>query len=122
MKNNELTIARCIKGLSPSIANKVELQPYLSFNDVCHLAIKIEKQLKGRRPFPTPSLHRPQSTLKDFFFHNKVDPTPTPIKAFDKDKGIASEPLMRLVGKKVLQVPWLWSLLSGLSQSKNTLS
>ena len=30
-KDNELTIARFIKGLSPSIGNKVELQPYLSF-------------------------------------------------------------------------------------------
>jgi len=42
-EDNELTIATFIKGLSPSIANKVELQSYLSFNDVCHLAIKIEK-------------------------------------------------------------------------------
>jgi len=42
-EDSELTIARFIKGLSPSIAHKVELQPYLSFNDVCHLAIKIEK-------------------------------------------------------------------------------
>ena len=58
-EDNELTIARFIKGLSPSIANKVKLQPYLSFNDVCHLAIKIEQQLKGRKPFPTPSPHLP---------------------------------------------------------------
>ena len=42
-EDNELTIARFIKGLSPNIANKVELQPYQSFNDVCHLTIKIEK-------------------------------------------------------------------------------
>jgi len=56
-EDNELTIARFIKGLSPSIANKMELQSYLSFNDVCHLAIKNQKQLKGRRPFPTPSPH-----------------------------------------------------------------
>ena len=39
----ELKIARFIKGLSPSIANKVDLRPYLSFDDVCHLAIKVEK-------------------------------------------------------------------------------
>ena len=86
MKNNELTIARCIKGLSPSIANKVELQPYLSVNDVCHLAIKIEKQLKGKTLFPTTLPHRPQRTPKDFSSHNKVDPTLTPINAFDKVK------------------------------------
>ena len=47
----ELKIARFIKGLSPSIASKVELQSYLSFDDVCHLAIKVEKQLKGWQPF-----------------------------------------------------------------------
>jgi len=52
-RDDELTIARFIKGLSPSISNKVELQPYLSFNDVRYLAIKIGKQLKGKRPFTT---------------------------------------------------------------------
>ena len=57
-KDIKLNLTRFIKGLSSSIANKVELQPYLSFNDLYHLAIKIEKQLKGRRPFPTPSPHR----------------------------------------------------------------
>jgi len=56
-EHNELTIARFIKGLSPTIASKIELQPNISFNDVHYLAIKIEKQLKGRRPFPTPSPH-----------------------------------------------------------------
>jgi len=39
----ELKIARFIKGLSLSIVSKVELQPYLSFNNVHHLAIKVEK-------------------------------------------------------------------------------
>jgi len=58
-EDNELTIVGFIKGLSPNIAHEVELQPYLSFNDVCHLTIKIEKQLKGRKPFAMPSPHRP---------------------------------------------------------------
>ena len=56
-EDHDLTISRFIKGFSPIIANKVELCPYLSFNDVCHLAIKIEKQLKGRKRFPTRSAH-----------------------------------------------------------------
>ena len=42
-KDNELTISRFIKGLSPYIANKVELQLYLSFDGICNLAINIEK-------------------------------------------------------------------------------
>jgi len=46
---------------------------YLLFNDVCHLAIKIEKQLKDRRLFPSPSPHQPQSTPKCFSSHSKVD-------------------------------------------------
>jgi len=37
----KLKIARFIKRLSPNITNKVELQPFLSFDDVCHLAIKV---------------------------------------------------------------------------------
>jgi len=42
-----LTSARFIKGLSPFIANEVDLQPYLSFDDVYNLAIEVVKQLKG---------------------------------------------------------------------------
>jgi len=99
-EENELAIVRFIKGISPSIAHKVELQPYLSFNDFCHLAIKIEKQLKGQKPFVTPSPHRPQSTPKSFPFYIKGETTPTPFKAIDKGKGIASEPPRRLEGKK----------------------
>ena len=49
----KLNIASFLKGLSPSIANKVDLQPYLSFDDVWYLAIRVKKQLKGRKPFQT---------------------------------------------------------------------
>jgi len=67
-EDNELTIARFIKALSPSIAHKAELKLYLSFNYVCHLAIKIEKQLKGRKAFAMPShLIGPKQT-KEFSF------------------------------------------------------
>ena len=95
----ELKIAKFIKGLSPSIANKVGLQPYLYFDDVCHLAIKVEKQLKGRKLFQTTFIH-PQSTPRGYSSHNKVDTTPTPIKAFDTGKRIASGPPKWLEGKK----------------------
>ena len=60
----ELKIARFIKGLLPNIANKVDLQPYLSFDNVCHQAIKVEKQLKGRKSFQTTSSIHPSSTPK----------------------------------------------------------
>jgi len=42
-----LKLLGSLKGVSPNIANKVNLQPYLSFDYECHLIIKIEKQLKG---------------------------------------------------------------------------
>ena len=44
-------IIRFIKGLSPSIANKVDLQPYLYFNDVCCPTIKVENNLRVKNPF-----------------------------------------------------------------------
>ena len=36
-KELKLKIARFTKGLSPGIANKADLQPNLSFNDVCNV-------------------------------------------------------------------------------------
>jgi len=102
-KDNELIIARLLKGLSPSITHKVELRLYLSFNDICHLAIKIEKQFKGRKSFATPSPHQPQSTPENFPSYNKGETAPTPIKVLDKGKGIAIEPSKTLGGKKCFE-------------------
>ncbi|XP_021730697.1 uncharacterized protein LOC110697622 [Chenopodium quinoa] len=45
----EHKIARFISGLNDNIAEKVELQQYWSFEDVCKVAIKVEKQLKGKK-------------------------------------------------------------------------
>jgi len=63
--------------LSPSITNKVDLQPYLSFDCVCHLAIKVEKQLKGRKLFQTASSIRPSSTAKGYSTPTKLSVTYT---------------------------------------------
>jgi len=83
----ELKIARFIKGLSPTIANKVDLQPFLSFDDVCHLVIKVEKQLKGQKPFQTTSFIHPLSTPKGYSAPNKAITIPTPFKTLDKGTG-----------------------------------
>jgi len=69
-------------------------------DDVCHPAIKVKKLLKGRKPFQTTSSIHPQSNPKGFFFYNKVNTIPTPIKVPDKGIGIASEPPKRLEGKR----------------------
>jgi len=58
---------------------------------VCHLAIKVEKQLKGQRPYQTTSFICPQSTPKGDSSNKKVKTTPTTIKALIKGKDIASE-------------------------------
>jgi len=47
---------------------------------------------------------RPQSTPKGYSFPNEVNTIPIPLKAFDKGKGIASEPLKILEGKKCTNV------------------
>ena len=60
----KLKIARFIKVLSLNIASKVELQPYLSFNDICHLAIKVQKQFQGRKSFHTPLTKSPSNHIE----------------------------------------------------------
>ena len=45
----EQTMARFLRGLEPSIAEKVDIQPHWSFEDVCKRAIKVEKYSKGKR-------------------------------------------------------------------------
>ncbi|XP_071687037.1 uncharacterized protein [Rutidosis leptorrhynchoides] len=53
-EEEEQLIARFLGALNPEISNVVTLQPFSSFNDVCKLALKVEKQLirgKTRAPF-----------------------------------------------------------------------
>jgi len=52
----KLKIIRFIKGLSPNISNKLYLQPYICFEDVCSLVIKVEKEFRGRKSVHTSSL------------------------------------------------------------------
>ena len=47
-EDRESTMARFINGLNQDIADKVELQHYVEMEDLVHLAIKVEKQLKTR--------------------------------------------------------------------------
>jgi len=45
----EQTMARFLRGLDQAIAEKVDLQPFWSFEDLCKLAVKVEKYSKGKR-------------------------------------------------------------------------
>ncbi|RVW23986.1 hypothetical protein CK203_092061 [Vitis vinifera] len=60
-EDREATMARFLNGLNRDIANVVELQHYVELEDMVHMAIKVERQLKrkGTRSFqnPAPLLH-----------------------------------------------------------------
>jgi len=45
----EQTVARFLNGLNPLFAKKVEIQTYFTLDDVCMIALKVEKQKKKRR-------------------------------------------------------------------------
>jgi len=45
------TMARILGGLNPSIAEKAELQPYWIFEDVCELAINVDRHSKNKKLF-----------------------------------------------------------------------
>ncbi|KAL4386067.1 hypothetical protein GQ457_09G019440 [Hibiscus cannabinus] len=47
-EDQETTIARFVSGLNPEIADTVELQYYAGLEEVVHLAMKVEKQLKRK--------------------------------------------------------------------------
>ena len=55
-EDREATMARFLNGLR-DIANVVELQNYVELEDMVHMAIKVERQLKrkGTRSFQNPS-------------------------------------------------------------------
>lgn len=47
-EEEEHTIARFLGGLRTEISEVVQLQQYWTYTDVCKLALRVEKQLKGR--------------------------------------------------------------------------
>lgn len=49
VEEDEQTTARYLGGLRSEISDVVRLQQYWTYDDVCHLALKVEKQLKGKK-------------------------------------------------------------------------
>ncbi|GMI66645.1 hypothetical protein HRI_000333800 [Hibiscus trionum] len=47
-EDREATMARFLSGLDPNIAVVIELQHYVEIEDMVHMAIKVEKQLKRK--------------------------------------------------------------------------
>ncbi|KAJ9707529.1 hypothetical protein PVL29_002526 [Vitis rotundifolia] len=58
-EDREATMARFLNGLNRDIANVVELQHYMELEDMVHMAIKVERQLKRKR---TRSFQNPGSS------------------------------------------------------------
>ena len=48
VKDQEATMARFLAGLNREIQNVVELQHYVKMEDMLHMAIKVQKQLKWK--------------------------------------------------------------------------
>ena len=94
----EQTMARFLRGLDPVIAEKVDIQPYWSFEDLCKLAMKMEKYSKGKRVFGG-SFVKPTAPPKPF---TPQKPEMTPKESDNKDKGkaFAKEVPRQLEGKK----------------------
>ena len=89
----ELRITRFIKGLSPNMANKVDLQACLSFDNVCSLAIKLFRDNLRVKNNSTLLYQKPITYIE-------IKPILPHIKLLDKGKGITSESPKKLEGKK----------------------
>ncbi|XP_074283060.1 uncharacterized protein LOC141607609 [Silene latifolia] len=86
-----LRVARFIKGLTPSIATRVEVQNYDGFDDVCRLALMFEKHDKARKSYA----YSRGSNLDSSSYSEPEFSKPKEVQIEDpKDKGktIAMEP------------------------------
>jgi len=92
------TMAKFLRGLNPNIAEKVELQPYWSFKDVCKLAIKVKKHSKNKRSF-LGSYSLPNIQTKPYV-QSKPRVIPREEKSQDKGKDIIKEFPKKLDGKR----------------------
>ena len=58
-EDREATMARFLNGLNRNIANVVELQHYVELEDMVHMAMKVERQLKKKGPAKYSSVSSP---------------------------------------------------------------
>jgi hypothetical protein len=80
VEDREATMARFLNGLNRDIANVVELQHYVELEDMVHMAMKVERQLKRKIlnhfRIRAPLLHGDQigGKTKGLFFKTKTEP------------------------------------------------
>jgi len=83
------TMPRFLRGLELSIVEKVDIQPYWSFEDVRKLTIKMEKYSKGKRLFGS-SYTKPTAPPKPFI-SLKLEVAPKEAGSKDKGKAFVKE-------------------------------
>ena len=88
-----------LQGLDQSIVEKVDLQPYWEFKDVCKLGIKVVKYAKNKQPYIS-SYSWPNPPPKPFFAPKHEHPTKGD-QTRDKGKGIARNSLSNLMARGV---------------------
>ena len=102
----EQAMARFFNGLNPLIARKVEFQTYFTLDDVCKLALKVEKRKKEKQVFSKPFTKDLASSRQQY----KPFPTPKRESSSKVDKGkVVALPTLeelpeRLEGKKCFNV------------------
>ena len=94
-EEKEHTIARFLGGLNRDIAYKIELQSYHSFEDVCKLAMKVEKQVMSTKP-TAPKRFFKEST------YQKGSPSYT--KPYTAPKGISKDKVIETPKEKSTSV------------------
>ena len=92
-EDREATMARFLNGLNRDIANMVELQHYVELEDMVHMAIKVERQLKRKG---THSFQNSDSSAswrsngkkdKLAFFESKTEPPKRRDEVLNVNKG-----------------------------------
>ncbi|XP_022023527.1 uncharacterized protein LOC110923773 [Helianthus annuus] len=80
-EEEEQIIAHFLGALRPDIADVVQLQPYWNFNDVCRLALKVEKQMRNKNKIVTPKSGPIKADLSRGSVPSSPGPQTSPIKA-----------------------------------------
>ncbi|XP_052885327.1 uncharacterized protein LOC128293823 [Gossypium arboreum] len=99
-EDEETTMVRFVDGLNVLIANVLDLQTYIDFEDTVRKAIEIERQFQQRqsRPFSTSQYYRgtsSNSTFKNSKFlsaTNKLLPKHDETKSFEGKSGAPTKP------------------------------
>lgn len=80
-EDREATMAWFLNGLNKEIANVIELQHYVELEDMLHMTMKIERQLKrnGTSRYSSGTLGS-NTTLKSRWDDNKVDEAAPKVK------------------------------------------